>query len=133
VIALDTNGLVRFVVEDDLEQSRRAKDLIEGQFERGIPSFVPDVVLAELVWVLGFSYEVPRSKIASLLRELLSARQLCFDSPERLSRALRGYTSGKGDFADYLIREQAKSAGCEAVATFDSDLLRDESFMPVPD
>jgi predicted nucleic-acid-binding protein len=133
VIALDTNVLVRFVVEDDPEQSRRAKELIEHQFERGIPSFVPDVVLAELVWVLGFSYDVPRPRIASLLRELLSARQIRFDSPERLWRALKGYAAGKGDFADYLIREQAKAVGCEAVATFDADLFPDESFMQVPD
>jgi predicted nucleic-acid-binding protein len=133
VIALDTNVLVRFIVEDDEEQARRARELIEDQFDRGMPCFVPDIVVAELVWVLGFSYDVARDRIASLLRELLSARQLRFDSSDRLSRALKAYTLGKGDFADYLIREQARASGCQAVATFDSDLFPDQSFMPVPE
>jgi predicted nucleic-acid-binding protein len=133
MIALDTNVLARFVVEDDIQQSIRAKELIDSEFERGLPCFVPDIALAELVWVLGFSYEVSRVKIAALLGELLGARQLRFDSPDRLSRALRAYEAGRGDFADYLIREQAKAAGCPVVATFDSDLFRDESFMPVPE
>ncbi len=132
MIALDTNVLVRFIVEDDLEQSQRARSLIEEQFGRGLPCFVPDIVLVELVWVLGFTYEISRTRISSILGDLLGARQLCFEATDRLTRALRAYASGKGDFADYLIREQSKTAGCQAVATFDSDLFGDDSFMNVP-
>ena len=37
--------------------------------------------------------------------------------------------AGRGDFADYLIREHANEAGCEAVVTFDRVLHRDPGFV----
>jgi predicted nucleic-acid-binding protein len=40
-----------------------------------------------------------------------------------------GYAHGKGDFADYVIREQARAAGCERIATFDRALLEEELFV----
>ena len=47
---------------------------------------------------------------------------------ESCARSLAAYDRGKGDFADYVIREQAKAAGCDTVVTFDKVLLRDEMF-----
>jgi predicted nucleic-acid-binding protein len=51
------------------------------------------------------------------------------DSTDRLVRAVRAYRDSKGDFADYLIREVAREAGCTEVATFDRALLRDDGFV----
>ena len=45
--------------------------------------------------------------------------------------ALDAYEAGKGDFADYLIREHARAADCEHVATFDRVQLRERGFVPV--
>jgi len=50
---------------------------------------------------------------------------------DSLIRALEAYETGKGDFADYLIREQARAAECESVATFDRVLLRERGFVAV--
>ena len=133
MIALDTNVLVRFIVDDDPEQSRRAKRLIDEQVEAGLSCFVPDLALAELVWVLDVSYKIPRPKIAGILAALVAARQLSFEASDRLMRAIRAYASGQGDFADYLMREQVKAAECLALATFDADLHDDEMFMAVPE
>ena len=132
MIALDTNVVIRFLVEDDAEQTERAKRLIQSYVERDTPCFVPDIVLAEIAWVLRSSYKVARDVIAGVLQSLLRARHLAFESPDRFSQALRAYASGSGDFADYLIREQSRAAGCEGVATFDGDLLSEEGFLSVP-
>ena len=131
MIALDTNVLVRFIVEDDSKQTERAKRLIRKQVEGDTPCFVSDVVLCELVWVLQSSYKVRRPQTAQVLESLLRARHLVFESTDRISRAIKSYRVGKGDFADYVIREQSMDAGAEAVATFDEDLLRDAGFMDV--
>jgi predicted nucleic-acid-binding protein len=128
VIALDTNVLVRFLVEDDPAQCRRAKTLLQKAMDAGEPCFVSDVVLCEIVWVLETSYKVARVEVASILDQLLRARHLAFPSSERLARALSTYESGRGDFADYLIREWAREGGCETVMTFDRDLLRESGF-----
>jgi predicted nucleic-acid-binding protein len=128
VIALDTNVLVRFLVEDDEAQSAAAAALIEETLSREEGLFVSDIVMCETVWVLGRAYRVKKSGILAILRDLLRARQLVFATPDSLSRALAAYSSGRGDFADYLIREHARSAGCDQIATFDQALLEERDF-----
>ena len=129
MIALDTNVLIRFLVEDDPVQSRRAKALLQRAIDSGEPCFVPEVVICEVVWVLETSYKVVRPEIAAVLGQLLLAQHLTFPSTERLRKALGAFTSGRGDFADYLIREVALDSGCESVATFDRALLREAGFV----
>jgi predicted nucleic-acid-binding protein len=131
VIAVDTNVLVRFLVEDDPEQMARAKALLQKFIESDTPCYVSDIVLCELVWVLERSYKIKKQEIGSTLSRLLRARHLTFSSADRLSRALESYGSGPGGFADYLIREHARDIGCSAVATFDGDLLSEPGFVPV--
>jgi predicted nucleic-acid-binding protein len=129
VIALDTNVLVRFLVEDDPVQGRRAKAMIRKAIDSGDPCFVSEVVVCELVWVLETSYKVDRGEIGRILGQLLRAQHLTFPAAERLTRALGAYESGRGDFAGYLIRESATEAGCDSVATFDRALLREPGFI----
>jgi len=129
MIGLDTNVLVRFLVRDDEKQSRQAKKLIKGAVERGEQLFVSDIVMCETVWVLSSAYGFTRPEIVVALAGLVRARNLVFSSTDRLARALDAYRYGKGDFADYLIRELARAAGADTVATFDRALLKDEGFV----
>jgi predicted nucleic-acid-binding protein len=128
-MALDTNVLVRFLVEDDPEQTQRAKAFLQKSIETDAPCYVSDVVVCEIVWVLETSYKVRRGEVTQILGRLLRARHLVFSSVERLSRALESHGSGRGDFADYLIREHSRAFGCEAVATFDRKLLKEPGFV----
>ena len=128
MIALDTNVMVRFIVRDDEEQSERANQLICRGIERGERFFLADVVLAELVWVLGRSYRLDRDEVSDVLTSLLMASHLAFSSVDRVGRALRRYMAGAGDFADYVIAEQARDSDCEAVATFDRGVLNEDDF-----
>ncbi len=131
MIALDTNVLVRFLVEDDAEQTKRATKLLQDAAEEGSPCFVPNIVVCELVWVLSSAYKVRRTEIARHLTDLLRARQLVFRSSDQIAAALSAFRDGSGDFADYLIREEALAAECSAVATFDKMLLAEDGFRPV--
>lgn len=129
MIALDTNVLVRFLVEDDPAQSARAARLIDRAVARNEALFVSDLVLCETVWVLLSAYRVPRAEVAALLAQVLKASHLAFRDAEALLRALQGFVRGKGDFADYVIREHALMAGCDDVATFDRALLKEKGFI----
>ena len=131
MIALDTNVLVRYLVEDDARQAAAAASFIAHSIAEGEGLFVSDVVVCETVGVLSVSYHVGRKEIAALLRNVLRARHLVFRAVDQLIRALDAYEAGKGDFADYLIREHARAADCEQVATFDRVLLRERGFVPV--
>ena len=128
MIALDTNVLVRFLVEDDAAQSRAAVAVITRAGRTDEPLFVSDVVLCEVVWVLSASYAAPKAEIVGALRKLLHARQLAFRASDVLLRALEAYAAGRGDFADYLVREDARAAGCTSVLTFDKVLLKEQGF-----
>ncbi|MBN1947937.1 MAG: type II toxin-antitoxin system VapC family toxin [Bradymonadales bacterium] len=128
MIALDTSVLVRYLVEDDEEQTARAAALIEGTASRGEQLFVAGIVLCEVVWVLRSSYRIPRLEVVAVLKNLVRARPLRFQDKEAIHRALAAYESKRGDFADYLISEQAAAAGCEQVATFDRALLEEDGF-----
>lgn len=84
--------------------------------------------ICETVWVLAASYRVPRLDIAHTLSELLRAKHLTFDNTDLLARVIDAFATGRGDFADYIIREDALAAGCTSVVTFDRTLLREEGF-----
>ena len=88
-------------------------------------------MICEVVWVLSISYHVGRDEIAGVLRGVLHARHLRFAATDQLDRALQAFERGKGDFADYLIREHARHAGYTPVVTFDKALLREADFAPV--
>ena len=129
MISLDTNVLVRYLVEDDARQAALAAALIERVIRKNESLFVSDVVICETVWVLSAAYRFGRAEIAAVLRDVLRARHLAFAAPDQLILALAAFAAGKGDFADYLIREHARAAGYAEVATFDKVLLRERGFV----
>lgn len=128
MIALDTNILVRFLVEDDPTQTERARKTLQTAVESDVPCYISDVVLCEIVWVLETSYEFKKAEIVEVLGKLLQATHLAFSARDQLYRALEAYGAGRGDFADYLIREHARGAGCQAVVTFERKLLKEPGF-----
>lgn len=128
MMALDTNVLVRFLVEDDKTQSKLAKKLVEKAVKDEEEIFIPDLVLVETVWVLKRSHGLKKEATAKVLRMLLGARNLRFESSDRLARAISAYEKGRGGFSGYLIREVASERDCESVATFDQVLQKEDGF-----
>jgi predicted nucleic-acid-binding protein len=129
MIAIDTNVLVRYLVRDDPKQAHRAKACIDRLEESEDRAFVSEIVLCELAWVLKSRYGFSRDDIAQTLSQLAAARQLSFDSTDNIIRAIKSFRSGAGDFADYLIRESARAAVGDVVATFDRKLHTEEMFV----
>lgn len=127
--ALDSNVLVRFLIEDALDQTNRAAKLIEKILAQNETIYVSDIALCEIVWVLKRCYRKTKIEILNVIRSILLAKGLIFDSTDSIWNALDAYEHGRGDFADYLIREQARSAGCETVATFDKALIGEKGFI----
>jgi predicted nucleic-acid-binding protein len=118
VIGLDTNVLVRYLVQDDPKQSRIATQLLET-LTGDEPGFISLVVLAEVVWVLVSLYCVDRNGVAEVLKSLLMTEQLRVESAELVWRAQRRYEASKADFSDALILECAVAASCNRSVTLD--------------
>ena len=128
MIALDTNVLVRYIVEDDLEQSPAAAAMIERALKRNEALFVPQIVLCELVWVLSFAYRFNREAIVGVLQQLRRGAQVAVESADEVKRAIESYAAGRGDFADYLIAERSITNGCSVIASFDAPPHSDKRF-----
>ncbi len=118
MIGLDTNILVRYIMQDDPRQSPLATSLIE-QLTAESAGFVPLVALVELVWVLSSAYDLNRLQIGQALEALLRTKEISVDQAETVWRALRAFQSTRAEFADCLISETAFASGCEKVMTFD--------------
>ena len=131
MIGLDTNVLVRYLVEDDPAQASRAARLIETRCTEDAPGFVNRVVLCELVWVLESAYDYPRATVAATLENLLRTAELEIDAAEAAWPALTAYRSGSVDFSDALVGRLNRIAGCDGTASFDKGAVRlDDFFAP---
>ena len=117
--ALDTNVLVRYVVQDDAAQLAAAKRLISRCVGEGLTLFVPVTVALELEWVLRSSFEYAKDEVMQVLSSLFSAAELTFESERALEVALQLYRKGSADFADCLHVALANQAGEPPLWTFD--------------
>lgn len=119
MICLDTNVLVRYIMQDDPRQSPKAARLIES-LDADRPGFVTVVSVVELYWVLTACYGLAGHDVRQALEALLRSKQIVVDRADQVLRALRVFDDGKADFADCLIERIASSAGCTETVTFDA-------------
>lgn len=119
MIGLDTNVLVRYIMQDEAAQAAKATKLVES-LSAAEPGFITLVSVVELVWVLSSSYNLSRDQVAQALEVVLRSKQLIVDQAEHVVRALRTFSAGNADYADCLIERIAASAGCAQTMTFDT-------------
>jgi len=123
VIALDTNVLVRYLVQDDATQAQIASDVVDGLSEAD-QGFVGREVLIELVWVLERAYGFSRMEIANALDGLLAAIELVIENADDLGLAIELYRNDGYGFADMMIAAAARRAGARELVTFDRKAAR---------
>jgi predicted nucleic-acid-binding protein len=131
MIGLDTNILVRLLVEDDPVQTVEAKHFIGSHCSPETPGFINCVVLAELVWVLDSVYRFRRAEIAAAIERLLHGRDRVVEYQDDVKDVLAQYRSGGIDFTDAIIARINLARGCEATATFDRRAARLKGFVRV--
>jgi predicted nucleic-acid-binding protein len=119
VIGLDTNVIVRYIVQDDPDQSARATELIERTLEIENPGFISLVAMAETAWVLERFYRLPTGRIASAIEAMLHVDVFAVECEQDVFAATVALRDGRGSFADALIGRLGARAGCAYTATFD--------------
>jgi predicted nucleic-acid-binding protein len=118
VTGLDTNVLIRYIMQDDPRQAAAATRLIES-LDANDPGFVPLVAVSELAWVLAGAYDLDRRQLVEALAALLRTRELVVEHAETVWKALDRFGESSADFADCLIERSAAGAGCTRTMTFD--------------
>jgi predicted nucleic-acid-binding protein len=117
VRGLDTNVLLRVLVGDDPEQTRRIRAFLTA-LPPGERLFVNRIVVCELIWTLRRSFRLDREQIADVADRLLKS-SLVVEDYDALGFALYLYRTSGADLADCLLGVTNGFAGCERTATFD--------------
>ena len=115
MIAIDTNGLLRYLLWDDNSQAAKADKLINGS----TLVLITDVVLVETLWTLkGKKYKLHKTAMIDVINSLFEEPNIRFEDGQTVWRALNDYRQAKpvkvgnkkkgADFADALIVNKAK-------------------------
>ncbi|VAX08995.1 hypothetical protein MNBD_GAMMA26-2237 [hydrothermal vent metagenome] len=129
--ALDTNVLVRFLVNDDKTQAELALKLISAAEAKRDVLFVSELVLLELIWVLESVYVVNRTELLDSIDDLLQMPALNIGSLTAVQAFLHNARINKLDLSDLLIGHCARQSGCESVLTFDKGAAKSDLFQQV--
>ena len=121
---LDTNVLVRWLVEDDDEQTARVQSLFESVQANEGTLFVPNTVALELEWVLRSRYQFNKATVLRTFNALLETQELEFQDEAALEKALHSYRQGGAEFADCLHAGQCGAANRLPLLTFDERAAR---------
>ncbi len=121
MIAIDTNILLRIFIDDlNLDQVNAARSLV--QKTRHV--YIPQLVMAEMVWVLTRAYQLSKQHIINILHEIYENAAFLVDDKELLSQALTLFKENNVGFSDCLIWANAKAAGAKLIYTFDTKFAR---------
>lgn len=127
MIGLDTNVLVRYLAQDDPKQALAATRFVEKSLSASQPGFISLVVLVEVCWVLRSLYSATDAELASTVQDMLAAVQFHVDHRDAVQAVVQKMTAAKppsAGFADLLVAELAKAAGCSHTVTFDKKAVR---------
>jgi predicted nucleic-acid-binding protein len=124
MIGLDTNVLLRYLVQDDPTQAPRATEVIEGRLTEQEPGFVTLVSILEIVWVLKSLYKRTRQEIANDIEMLLAADTLEVQNEQEVYQAVVALRNWIGTFEDALLGSLCTWRGCTATMTFDEDAAK---------
>jgi len=83
-----------------------------------------DLIVAECVYVLESFYEVPRARVAELMRAAVALPSTRVTDEPSLLRALEVYELDPLDFAEAYLVAQAEATGVGAIASFDRSIDR---------
>ena len=117
--AIDTNVLVRLIVQDDEKQAANAKAFV------AFGAWVSKVVLVESIWVLTSVYRLTHLELADTIEMLLSHGHIVIEDAESVAAALARYRERPSlRFSDCVILESACKAGHMPLGTFDKNLAK---------
>lgn len=124
-VVIDTNLLVRYLINDDLKKANAVDNLLDRAIKGELKIVVPSVVIAELVWVLESFYKMEADAILELVEAIVNTSGLDVTDKATVISALRLYKNRNVDFIDAWIIEFARERGIKTIYTFDKKHFRD--------
>lgn len=122
-IAVDTNVLLDYLFKRDPGFNRSAK-LIEDCLADKVQIFIPNIVFAEVEWVLRSYYKQNKEFIVQFLEGLLVIDGVITEDKVSIRHALNFYRQPNIKFTDSIILTQIQKFDPDEFLTFDEDLKK---------
>lgn len=121
MIALDSNVVLRYLINDGSPQCTVAARFVERELSADQPGYISLPVACEIYWVMDRTYKQKRAVILQAYEGLLAARQIRFEREPVLAAVVAALAVGDNthDFADAIIHAIGKAEGCSHTVTFD--------------
>jgi predicted nucleic-acid-binding protein len=129
LIGIDTNVLVRYILDDDPIWSAPAQRFIDDDCTMDRPGHINLVVLVELVWVLKQTPGWGKGEICTVISDLLLADNIVMENPVLVSSALEAFKQDGADFPDFIIAGLNQAAGAATTVTIDKDAAKETGFV----
>ena len=123
-IVLDTNVLISFLTDRNAEQQAQATELFEAAAEGETELILHQMVISEMVYVLGNLYQVEVAEIAGMIDDLLCSPGVRPVDEVVWSRILELWPDTFKDFADAVLAAVTLEERFDVVATFDQAFAR---------
>lgn len=124
MIGLDTNIILRYLLQDDPKQTSQANQIIDRELSEQNPGFISLVTVLEIVCVLRSLLKRDHFQIAAHIEHLLAADSLEVQNEQQVFEAAFALKRGTGAFEDALIGALNTWAGCSKTLTFDRRAAR---------
>lgn len=118
MIGLDTNILLRLVLQDDPQQSKKVLDLFSRLDEIG-PGYVNCISLMEFAWFLRRRVGLGRNEVMDAISDLLDSQDIELEDENIVEEVLAAMTETTTEFADVFIAFRNRRSGCRTTLTFD--------------
>ena len=128
MIGLDTNVVVRYLVQDDRTQPAAATALIERTLSADAPGLITGITLCEIARVLAECYGADRSRIDAVIEGLLTSRQLIVEDAAEVWTAHGDWRNSNPDFSDALIGRLVSARDGTKTVTFDRSAAKLPNF-----
>lgn len=109
MIAVDTNVLIRIVV-DDVEEHTQT-EIAQKIAQTAGQVYVPQIVQVESVWVLETCYKFDKPTILGVLDHLRNNRAFILQRADVFQAALEVFRTSNADFADCLLFTESRHFG----------------------
>ena len=117
---VDTNVLIRHLTGDPPDLAARATAFLAAADEL----LLPDLIVAETVYVLESFYEVPADEVARMVRSVVAYPPIRTLDPALLLRSLEVYETHRIDFAEAYLVASAEASGIADIISFDRSIDR---------
>ena len=116
---IDANVILRFLTNDLPDQANQAASLLKKVENKQEQVFLPDIILADIIWILEGYYKQSREQVRDWIIAILSLPGLEFPSKKVAFNALDIYVENRIDWSDAFTAGQMIAQGITEIISFD--------------